>query len=115
MNGTLACISQKCANHLNAKWLSGASLLQLGWMCRDSLVSNIYIIKDGVATVPARHEIPWFVLLSLGAHSRKHIFGEKKLPPFSLFRRAAQNMYNKLCWKWRFKDELVDGNGFGMG
>lgn len=72
------------------KLLKGCSPIDVAWHTReDALCTNLYCLEqvssDPEAGYEAYHpdscEVPWPVLLLLGAHSRKHIFERTQNEP----------------------------------
>ena len=99
----------------NRAWIQGATLGHLNWLLRgDELLDNVYIIRDGIAARPLEAELPWYVLLTVATHSRKHIFSGARLPPADLIVKGATDLSRKLMWGWKHRDDH-SGQSPGLG
>ena len=88
-----------------------------GLTCRDwvfvlrleELRQNIYLVESLPSGPSAYHptsssELPWFVVLLLGAFSKKHIFVPKKTSA-SVIRARLEDFENRLKWATHFRNE----------
>ena len=99
--------SSKCMLHWIRTWLKGISAFHLCWLIKGiELTNNVYMYDDSLGSGfhPCNGELPWFVVLLLGAHSKKHLFGGT-FPNWSLFNRHIASATNKLKWSFYFKDK----------
>ena len=62
------------------------------------MLENVYLVDNGVARHPVQSELPWYVLLTLATHSKKHIFAGAKLPPVGLLLNGCEQASNKMKW-----------------
>ena len=96
--------SKRCANRWNSHWITGATKLQLASLARgDQLLQNLYVIEDDTVRYPHRSELPWYVILTLATHSRKHVFNGQALPPAKSVAQCSRNLFNKFCWAWKHR------------
>jgi hypothetical protein len=59
--------------------------------------------KDFFADHPSESELPWYVVLLLGAHSKKHVFACSKLQK-SVVRERLCDFSNRVKWAAHYKD-----------
>ncbi len=85
------------------KLVKGLTVRDWAFITRlPELRNNIYIADEDLAGPFAYHpcsesELPWFVVLLLGAYSKKHIFIPKP-PSASLIRERLQDFRNRVKW-----------------
>ena len=93
-------------------WLRHISLSSLCWMMRhEELCSNVYLFdgQSNSVSIPSGVELPWFVLLLTGAHSKKHIF-EGSLPLRKDIVSSCSDMTKRLGWFHLLKDNARPDN-----
>jgi len=94
------CHRQRLSRDLKAR--------DLAWLCRhDVLLSNVHVIRRDhsawIADHPRENEIPWPGLLTLGSHSRKHIFAEHAISS-PLVLGQLRSFISKVKWRWVFRN-----------
>ena len=94
------CHRQRLSRDLKAR--------DLAWLCKhDILLSNVYVIRQEcaawIADHPGKDEIPWPALLTLGSHSRKHIFAENAVFGPSVL-CSLRSFVSKVKWRWVFRE-----------
>ena len=72
----------------------------------SSLHDNVYLLSETEGAIrPAPHSLPWFVILTLGAYSKKHIFAGATLPNLKLIRDSGKALATKLKWAWKYRQQ----------
>ena len=98
----------KCSNRWNRSWLVGCTSYHFGWMLRETqLLRNVYLVKDGIAAHPEPRELPWYVVLALGTHSKKHIFQGSTLPRAKELFNSGKDVCRKLVWAWHHRGTVA--------
>lgn len=89
------------------KLMEGMNANDIKWLANEEeLNGQLYVLAPNpTRVIAADHSIPWPVRLLLGAHSRKHVFLNKR--PLCLKQAvvASKGMVNRLKWSWFFKDD----------
>ena len=95
------------------RMLQGISVLDLAKLAQDGVIyQNLYTVKfDGdmpYSVIPEPSDIPWYVALLYGGHSRKHVFETNQRVDMRGIRQDLFLFRQRLKWAWVFRKDGSD-------